>query len=121
MPELASADTIVPKVDGVALEPASEWAVDVNPGGGRAATVQRTMPYAEEARRSGSAECSPIGQDRRSGGLEWTAEQVTFATRGIEAQLDRALNQIDRLPSGGFYAGLCLVVAAAMLSAFLVL
>jgi hypothetical protein len=121
MPELASADTISPKVDGVALEPASEWTVDVGPGGGRAATVHRNMPYAEEGRRSGSAECSPIGQDRRSGGLEWTAELVTFAARGIEAQLDRALDQIDRLPSGGFYAGLCLVVVAVLFSTLLVL
>jgi hypothetical protein len=119
MPELASADTISPKVDGVALEPASEWAVDGDPGGGRAATMQRTMP--EAGRKSVSVECSPIGHDRRFGGLEWTAEQVTVATRGIEAQLDRALDQIERLPSSGFYASLCLVVMAVLLSALLVL
>ena len=91
MPELASADTISPKVDGVALEPASEWAEDVDPGGGRAATVQRTVP--EDGRKSGSAECSPPDHDRRSGGLEWTAAQVTLATRGIEAQLEQALDR----------------------------
>jgi hypothetical protein len=118
MPELARADTVSPKVDGVALEPASEWAVDVDPGGGRAATMQRAMP--EDGRKSVS-ECSPIGSDRRFGGLEWTAEQVTIATRGIEAQLDRALDHIDRLPSGGFYASVCLVVVAVLLSALLVL
>jgi hypothetical protein len=121
MPELASADTISPKVDGVALEPASEWTVDVGPGGGRAATVHRNMPYAEEGRKSVSVECSPIGHDRRFGGLEWATEQVTVATRGIEAQLDRALDQIDRLPPSGFYVGLSLVVVAVLLSAVLVL
>ena len=110
MPEPASADTIPPMVHGVALEPALIWAVGVDTRRDGVVTA-----HSEDGKRSGSPECSQIGHGSRSGGFVWTAEQVTSATRGIEAQLERALDQIERLSSRGFYAGLFFVVAAVLL------